>query len=131
MSYRFARAKRDATHAPAMEAFHKAGWSVADTAAVGDGFADFIAARFGFVVLVEMKSRRDDVRPEAPSSRKQPRKNQRAFADRWHGWYIVAHDAVEALRTAEAARRYEAEHGPTTHAARARLLERLRAAEGI
>lgn len=125
------RVSRDKTHAPAKEAFERAGWSVADTAGVGGGFADFIAARFGFVVLVEMKSRREDVRPEAPSSRKQPRKNQRAFADRWHGWYIVAHSAVEALRLAEQARRYEAANGPTTHAARARLFERLRAAAEV
>lgn len=114
-----------------MDLFRCFGWSVEDTAAVGGGFPDFLAARFGFVVLVEMKSRREDVRESAPSSKLQPRQNQVEFAERWHGWYIVAHSAVEALRLAEQARRYEVGHGPTTHAARARLLERLRAAEGI
>lgn len=125
------RVSRDKTHAPAMDLFRRAGWSVEDTAAIGGGFPDFIAARFGFVVLVEMKSRREDVRPEAPSSKLRPRANQIEFAACWHGWVIVAHDAREALRTAEAARRYEAANGPTTSAARARLLERLRTAEGI
>jgi hypothetical protein len=48
-------AKVDANHAAIREALRKSGWHVEDTSAVGNGFPDLVAIRFGQVEFIEVK----------------------------------------------------------------------------
>lgn len=49
------RARVDANHAEVRDALRAAGWTVIDTARLGDGFVDLLAAKHGRVEFIEVK----------------------------------------------------------------------------
>lgn len=91
----------DATHRAAADALRAAGWSVVSLAAVGGGVPDLLIAKGGFTALLEMKSRRTDVRESAASSRKRLNAMQEDFRMAWRGAVLVEWDAEGAVMAAE------------------------------
>lgn len=90
------RHRSDANQAPGVEHLKAAGWSVAITSQVGDGFPDTVCARDLFTALVEWK---DGAKP--PSARALS-EDQKRFRDAWSGVYIVALNPEHALLQLEA-----------------------------
>ena len=93
------RKRRDPLHAPMMRVFADAGCSVYDTADVGGGFSDFIAASGPFSLYIEVKS---PPGPRGGISGKGRSLNpkQTKFAATWKGYVIVEHSLEKAAEDA-------------------------------
>jgi len=75
-----------------VNAFRKAGASVAITSSLGDGFPDIVVGHRGRNYLVEIK---DGSKP--PSSRKLT-KDEQEFFDLWKGQIDVVESTIDALK---------------------------------
>jgi len=80
----------DGNHHEIADYLRNLGWSVVSTAGLGNGFPDLIVGRPGYSCLIEVK---DGSLP--PSARKLTLDEKR-FAERWTGPYIVATSPQEA-----------------------------------
>jgi hypothetical protein len=82
--------RRDTTHSDIKKGLVKAGFSVADTSRVGDGFPDLIIGKFGVDAKVECKT---------PRGRKTALERlgaeQREKASEWKGSTIIAAYCLE------------------------------------
>lgn len=84
-------AKIDANQPEIVQAFRRAGCSVAITSAVGDGFPDLVVGINGLNVLVEIK---DGAKP--PSARRLT-PDQVDFHGNWRGQVIVVETVDQAI----------------------------------
>lgn len=96
-------AKVDTNHATIREAFRRMGFSVADTAKLGDGFGDLVISRDQVTALVEVKRDRKAKLTE----------DQIKFHGSWKGLIYVVTDIddaanVNTMMRQEASRRAEA-----------------------
>lgn len=87
-------AKKDANHQEIVSALLRLGFSVMDTAAVGQGFPDLVVARAGVNFLVEIK---DGGKP--PSARRLTR-DQIEFHSRWASRIVMLYSVEEAVQFA-------------------------------
>lgn len=86
--------KRDYNHREIVAGLLKAGFSVADTSRVGDGFPDVVIGAFGYTALVEIKP---------PITAKNTRRTaadklgqaQRTFRDEWKGSPVIVACCVQ------------------------------------
>jgi Holliday junction resolvase len=89
-------ARRDANHALIRDALRHLGYTVADTASLGNGFPDLVAHDGHHVLLVEVKD------PDKPASARKLTRDERAFVAAWAPFAIVVHYTDEVIRAFEA-----------------------------
>jgi hypothetical protein len=86
------RAKRvDANHQQTVKAFRKFGFTVADTAALGNGFPDCVISRQMKTAVIEIKD------GEKPPSARELTPAEKKFRAGWNGIYFI----VESLKDVE------------------------------
>lgn len=85
-------ARRDGNHALLRDALRSLGYTVADTASLGNGFPDLVVHDGHHVLLVEVKD------PLKPASARKLTKDERAFMDAWAPFAIVVHYTDEVVR---------------------------------
>lgn len=91
-------AKVDRNQAEVVEALRKAGWHVAITSSLGDGFPDLVVSKGGWMAYVEVK---DGAKP--PSERELT-EDQVKFRRACKGPYYVVSDTLKGLQMLENAR---------------------------
>ena len=89
-------AKVDRNHGEVRDTLRACGWTVVDTASVGGGFPDLIAARRGAVVFIEVKD------GALPPSRKRLTPEE----ERWHGLMLGAGADVRVVEDAASVTRW-------------------------
>ena len=88
-------ARRDGNHALLRDALRSLGYTVADTASLGNGFPDLVVRNGTHLLLVEVKD------PDKPASARKLTRDERAFMDAWAPFAIVVHYADEVIRAFE------------------------------
>lgn len=91
-------AKIDANHNDVADYLRANRWSVFSTAALGRGFPDLVVGVPGFAALVEIKDGR------LPPSARDLTADERKFAERWTGPYVLGLTPEQTLRDLERAR---------------------------
>lgn len=81
--------RRDTTHSPMVEALRQLGFSVLDLAAVGKGCPDFQVGKYGFSLMVEAKT------PKNERENSSTGKKQRDFAKAWQGCPVIRAHTIE------------------------------------
>lgn len=103
------RARKDDNHNLIAQTFVQCGLSVADTSALGDGFADMVVGLARINVLVEVK---DGAKP--PSARKLT-KDEQDFHANWRGWIVVVKSVDDALALVQQIRKNQLNGGGCEH----------------
>lgn len=81
--------RRDTTHSPMVGQLKELGFSVLDLAAVGKGCPDFQIGRYGFSLLVEAKT------PKNERENSTTGKKQKDFAKEWQGCPVIRAHKIE------------------------------------
>ena len=84
-------ARRDGNHALLRDALRALGYTVADTASLGNGFPDLVVRNETDILLVEVKD------PEKPASARKLTRDECAFMRAWSPFAIVAHNTDEVV----------------------------------
>lgn len=86
------RGKRDSNHPEIRKALTVAGWSVAETHMVGQGFPDLVAGKHGVTILIEVKTEKGALEL-----------SQKRFLRDWKGGACIeVRDAEQAVLECEA-----------------------------
>jgi hypothetical protein len=88
-------ARRDSNHALIRDALRYLGYTVADTASLGNGFPDLVVRNETHVLLVEVKD------PDKPQSKRRLTPDERAFLDAWAPFAIAVLYVDEVIRAFE------------------------------
>lgn len=86
---RYAR-KKDTTHKAIVDGLEAAGFSVADTSALGSDFPDLVIGKFGFDAKVECKTPRGKKTPTQRLS-----EGQKDFKEKWKGAPVIVAYTLE------------------------------------
>ena len=89
--------RTDTTHAEIRDGLRTAGFFVADTSGVGNGFPDLVISRNGFMALVECKTRRHTGKRARQTALDRLGAAQKTFRDDWKGPPVIVAYSLEAV----------------------------------